>query len=56
MKAIPLARFFNTNWLNSHHNQYTKLTRNNYETIMIGDSIAAGLAVIRMFGSNSCNP
>ena len=43
MVTIPLSRFFKTNWLNSHHNQCSKVSRN-YETIIIGDSIAAGLS------------
>ena len=43
MIAIPLSRFFKTNWLNSHCNQCFKLTRNYYETIITRDSIAAGL-------------
>ena len=44
MTAIPLSRFFKTNWLNSHCNQCSKLSRNYYETIIIGDSIVAGLS------------
>ena len=44
MATIPLSRFFKTNWLNSYHNQCPKLSRNYYETIIIGDSIAAGLS------------
>ena len=44
MATIPLSRFFKTNWLNSHHNQCSKLSRNYYETIIIRDSIAAGLS------------
>ena len=43
MATIPLSRFFKTNWLNSHHNQCSKVSRN-YETIIIGDSVAAGLS------------
>ena len=44
MTATPSSRFFKTNWLNCHHNQCSKLTRNYYETIIIGDSIAARLS------------
>ena len=43
MTTIPLMRFFKMNWLNSHHNQCSKLTINYYKTIIIGDSIVAGL-------------
>ena len=43
MGTIPLSKFFKTNWLNFHHNQCSKLSRNYYETLIIGDSIAAGL-------------
>ena len=45
MTKIPSSRFFKTNWLNSHRNQCSKLTRNYYETIIIGDSIAAELSI-----------
>ena len=44
MTTIPLSRLFKTNWLNSHRNQCSKLSRNYYETIRIGDSIVAGLS------------
>ena len=44
MTTIPLSRFFKTNWLNSHRNQCSKLSRNYYETIIIGDSIVAELS------------
>ena len=44
MMTIPLSRFFKTNWLNFHRNQFSKLTKNYYETKIIGDSIAAGLS------------
>ena len=44
MTTISLSKFFKTNWLNSHRNQCSKLSRNYYETIIIGDSIVAGLA------------
>ena len=44
MTTIPLSRFYKTNWLNSHLNQCSKLTRNYCVTIIIGDSIAAGLS------------
>ena len=43
MMTIPLSRYFKINWLNSHHNQCSKLTRNYYETVIIRDSKPAGL-------------
>ena len=42
--TVPLSRFFKTNWLNSHWNQCSKLSRNYYETIIIRDSIVARLS------------
>ena len=44
MTSIPLSRFFKTNWLNSHCNQWSKLSRNYYETIITRDSIVAELS------------
>ena len=44
MTTIPLSRFFKMNWLNSHRNQWSKLTTDYYETMIIGDSIAATLS------------
>ena len=44
MTRILLLRIFKTNWLNQHRNQVIKLSRNYYETIIIGDSIVAGLS------------
>ena len=44
MTAIPSSRFFKTNWLNSHRNQCSKLTRNYYETKIIEDWMRAGLS------------
>ena len=44
MTTIHLSRLFKTNWLNSHRNHCSKLLRNYYETIIIGDSIVAGLS------------
>ena len=32
------------NWLNFHHNHCSKLAKNTFETILIGDSIIAGLS------------
>ena len=37
-------RFFKTSWLNFHHNQCSKLSRNYHEAIIIGDLIAASLS------------
>ena len=41
------------NWLNSHHNQCSKLTRN-YEVIKIRDSIAATLRQYLNALSSNC--
>ena len=32
------------NWLNFHHNHCSKLGKNTFETMLIGDSIVAGLS------------
>ena len=43
MTAIPSMRFSKVNWLNFHCHHCSSLIRNRFNTIMIGDSIAAGL-------------
>ena len=44
MKATPQTRFSKKNWLNFHHNHCSKLAKYTFETILIGDSIVAGLS------------
>ena len=44
MTTIPSLRFFKTNWLNSHRNQLSKLTRDYDETMTTGDTKTAGLS------------
>ena len=39
MTATPSARFSKINWLNFHHNDCSKLAKNTFETMLIGDSI-----------------
>ena len=44
MTTTPSARFSKKNWLNFHHNHCSKLATYTFETILIGDSIVAGLS------------
>ena len=44
MTTTPSTRFSKMNWLNFHHNHCSKLAKNTFETILIGDSIVAGLS------------
>ena len=44
MTTTPSTRFSKMNWLNIHHNHCSKLAKNTFETILIGDSIIAGLS------------
>ena len=44
MTTTPSTRFLKMNWLNFHHNHCSKLAKNTFETILIGDSIIAGLS------------
>ena len=43
MTTIPSKRFLKTNWLNFHLHQCSSLTTNCFNTIIIEDSIAAGV-------------
>ena len=44
MTRTPSTRFSKMNWLSFHHNHCSKLAKNTFETILIGDSIIAGLS------------
>ena len=44
MTITPTTRFSKKNWLNFHHNHCSKLANYTFETILIGDSIVAGLS------------
>ena len=44
MTTTPSTRFSKKNWLNFHHNHCSKLAKYTFETILIGDSIVAGLS------------
>ena len=44
MTTTPSTRFSRMNWLNIHHNHSSKSAKNNFETILIGDLIVAGLS------------
>ena len=43
MTTIPSMNFSKTNWLNFHRHHCFSLITNRFKTIIIGDSIAAGL-------------
>ena len=43
MTTTPSTRFSKLNWLNFHNNHCSKLAKNTFETILIGDSIISGL-------------
>ena len=43
MTTIPSVRFSKTNWLNFHRHHCSSLITNRFNTIIIGDLIAAGL-------------
>ena len=43
MTTIPSMRFSKTNWLNFHHHHCSSLITSHFNTIIIRDSIAAGL-------------
>ena len=43
MTTVPSMRFSKTNWLNFHPPQCSSLIKNCFNTIIIGDLIAAGL-------------
>ena len=44
MTTTPSTKFSKMNLLNFHYNHYSKLSKNTFETILIGDSIVAGLS------------
>ena len=44
MSATPSTGFSKMNWLNFHYDHCSKLAKNTFETIIIGDSIVAGLS------------
>ena len=44
MSATPSTGFSKMNWLNFHYDHCSKLTKNIFKTIIIGDSIVAGLS------------
>ena len=43
MASIPSERFYNNNWLKIHQNHCFKVKQENINSIIIGDSIVAGL-------------
>ena len=43
MASIPSKRFNNCNWFRIHHNHCFHVNHNNINSIVIGDSIVAGL-------------
>ena len=44
MATSPATKFSKMNWLNFHYDHCSKLVKNTFETIIIGDSIVAGLS------------
>ena len=44
MTTTPSTRFSKMNWLNFHYDHCSNLAKNTFETILIGDSIVAGLS------------
>ena len=43
MTAIPTARQSKTNWMNTHLKHCSRLNNESFNTILIGDSLIAGL-------------
>ena len=43
MTAIPTARQSKTNWMNTHLKHCSRLNNKSFNTILIGDSLIAGL-------------
>ena len=43
MASIPSKRFYNNNWLKIHQNHCFQVKQENFNSIIIGDSIVAGL-------------
>ena len=50
MASIPSERFYNNNWLKIHQNHCFQVKQENNNSIIIGDSIVAGLTQILTFG------
>ena len=44
MSIAPLPRYNKTNWLNLHNKHYNDILSTNYKTLLIGDSLIAGLS------------
>ena len=44
MTTTPSTRCSKMNWLNFHHNHCSRLAKNTFETILVGDSKVAGLS------------
>ena len=53
---IPSTRFSKMNWLNFHYDHCSKLAKNTFETIIIGDSIVAGLSRYQNVRNNFLKP
>ena len=43
MASIPSERFYNNNWIKIHKNHCFRVKQENINSIIIGDSIVAGL-------------
>ena len=43
MASIPSERFYNNNWIKIHKNHCFQVKQENFNSIIIGDSIVAGL-------------
>ena len=56
MTTTPSTRFSKKNWLNFHHNHCSKLAKYTFETILIGDSIVAGLSRYQNVWNKFLNP
>ena len=44
MSIAPSPRFNKLNWINTHNNHCYNLEKSQYSTLLIGDSIIAGLS------------
>ena len=56
MTTIPSMRSSKTNWLNFHRHHCSSLIGNRFKTIIIGDSIAAGLNRYRSVWTKCLEP
>ena len=61
MASIPSKRINNNNWLKIHYNHCFHVNHDNINSIIIGDSIVAGLTCYNnvwknLFGSGFINP